>query len=255
MAEQGWTIEERTQGVAAVMPDAFSSGMWAVIAHDLDPHCRSPAGAGACSALSGMLMRFWAAHEASERFLDLFATPGADSDLKIRCQQEAAHFGFFTNVVSTVECCYFCFFWIGVMLKKPGFSDEHPGDLRLHPEKITEMFERAFPSDRLARAMREVVEDEHWKSAKETRDAMSHRGALPRYIDSNWKEPVPALYAPIFVTRKPKDHPKDWGPTDHPLQTAIAVHAWLVGATTKLLMWGSQFVHRELGPAELAPED
>jgi len=244
MADGIPTIEERTNAVAAVMSDGFSPGMWAVIAHHLDPHCRSPAGAGACSALNGMLMRFWAADKASEDFRNLFAAPGAD--LKLRCEQEAAHFAFFTNVVSTVECFYFCFFWIGVILKAPGFTDQRPQDLRLHPEGITEMFESAFPTDRLPRAMRKVVEDEHWKSAKETRDAMSHRGALPQYIDSNWKEPVPALYAPIFVTRSPKEHPKEWGPTDHPLQRMIVVHAWLVGAATDLLMWGSQFVHHHL---------
>jgi hypothetical protein len=255
LSKQTWSLEERTEGVRKVMPELFPSGAWSLIATALEGFPRSPEWMGIASALNGVLTRFWAASESANAFHQRFAAPNAQTDLKLMCQQEAAYFGFFTNVVSTVECFCYCVFWIGVATKAPGFAAEQPEDLRrLTPDHIAKLFARAFPKERLTSVMTEIVDSEEWEKIKDARDTLAHRGVLPRYIAADWREPAPALAAPIFMPGKPRAHPKEWAPDDQPIQRVVIVQPWLVGAMNRLLMEGSDFAYKRLvGPAAPTP--
>jgi hypothetical protein len=124
-----------------------------------------------------------------------------------RYVQEAALFGFYSSAASALECLYFAAY-CAASLRRPSLVPiSRPGHLSKYAKDVVELFERQFPDDQLVTALSGPVESAWWSSLFDFRNALMHRGSLPRM---HFLTNVPSMDRPSAVPSNPKALSDTW---------------------------------------------
>jgi hypothetical protein len=97
-----------------------------------------------------------------------------------RFKQERALFGFFTSAVSSIDCFFMAAYVIGCAIPSPSFVLDKPAQLKRPPRNIALLYIRDFAADAFAEQLTDVASSKLFELLKDTRDVLSHRGALLR---------------------------------------------------------------------------
>lgn len=128
---------------------------------------------------NGLAYRYRAMAEYDEEYTSSIKALGNSPPPEERYKQGKALFGFFVSVVSTIECFFYSTYWVGTILKPTWFPSNSKA-LGLYPTDVAQKFEADFPEDTLTKQMVQCVHNTTYAETKAIRDALSHRGMLPR---------------------------------------------------------------------------
>jgi hypothetical protein len=209
---------------------------------------RHPAWRSFASGLNGIAFRFAAADEAHDRFVKAIGAVDAfRGDPFARYTQEESLASFFYNARSSLECFYFSMYCLGACLAAGQFPASTPKDLRsANIDTITKRFETAHPADPLTLMMMKVKASAELEAITEHRDALTHRGTMPRtqYYRATGPSAEVAVGFPERVTIpiNPKDVPANWL-VEQELGPAATEGArlWLGSTLNSLLVEGAGF--------------
>ena len=155
------------------------------------------------AAWNGVAYRWLAACDAHAIWSKSVATsnaPGSDE----RYEQEAALFHFFADANSCLEAFYLGCYGIAVRLR-PGDFKVDAGALRLYPPDVACKMFAVWPDEEAVAALKALVKSTEYKELKDMRDALAHRGPLPRRFHKGGENDGQA-----FLPDQPKASPLDW---------------------------------------------
>lgn len=187
--------------------------------------------AGAWNALA---IRFRAAFEYGDNFVESFKAHGAVPPPEERYDQEKMLFNFFNSGFSVIESTFYALYVIGAFLK--------PGDFPLttmknqkdvSPQSTERVFAKSFPKDPILSTFQQLFSDQEYIQWRDYRNILTHRTAPGRLIQ-------------VSVGKNPP-HPTIWKLNNKPFDDSIAIEGKkeLTRLLTKLLEASEIFVKRE----------
>jgi hypothetical protein len=131
------------------------------------------------SAWNGVAFRCRAASEYDAEFqkLILMTTwPGGD----VRYKQEVALFGCVNSALSSFECFCVASYAAAASLSVPSFPLTSDAHLRIMPRDVSDAFRKGYPNEKFTLILFDTIQSENYNALKDLRNALSHRGILPR---------------------------------------------------------------------------
>ena len=190
---------------------------------------------------NGLAYRYRAMAEYDEQYTSSIKTFGNSPPFEERYKQGKALFGFFVSAVSTIECFFYSTYWVGAILKPSKFPSNSKA-LKLYPVDIAKKFEADFPEDSLSKQMVRCVHEPTYAEMKDVRDALSHRGMLPRHFYRGGERNGMAT-----MPTNPKDLSNQW---QYDLsideRTTATRRQWLSGELKGLTSAANNFCERKL---------
>lgn len=192
------------------VPDDFDVDAYVAVAKAAATHAAVNAKGhrAFAAAWNGLSHRYRATHEASSEFVRAMAA-GDAPPMEERHRQEHALFVFATTALSSLECFCFGAYCLGFLAGTREFPMSHERDLRIHPTNVRDMFTSAFPMDSLTSTIASVLAANEYAQLTDLRNALSHRGTLPRSIFLSVGGGN-AAKAGAFVPSNPKSLSSDW---------------------------------------------
>ena len=190
---------------------------------------------------NGLAYRYRAMAEYDEQYTSSIKSFGNSPPSEERYKQGKALFGFFVSAVSTIECFFYSTYWVGAILKPRKFPSNSKA-LKLYPINIAKKFEADFPEDSLSKQMIRCVHEPTYAEMKDVRDALSHRGMLPRHFYRGGERNGMAT-----MPTNPKDLSNQW---QYDLsideRTTATRRQWLSGELKGLTSAANNFCERKL---------
>ncbi len=159
-------------------------------------------------AWKAIAYRFRAMAECDEDFTDSFPkrlSLPIEERFAERYRQEKAVFGFFANGISSIECFFYAAYCFACIVNPNGFPLTDSQDLKFTPLSAYKKFATHLRGDGLTSEMECCLRDPKYREAREMRDVLMHRGALPRTV--RLESGQPDLVA---IPENPKDLSDDW---------------------------------------------
>jgi len=194
------------------------------------------------SSWRGLKNRYRAMVEYDKEFTQSIKKHGNSPPFEERYKQEKALFGFFVSAISTIECFFYSTYFVGAILKPDNFPSEFESLKYLYPQNIMEKFVANFHGDVLTDKMKKCVDDRMYIVMRDMRDALSHRGELPRSFYRGGERNGMATM-PI----NPKDTSDLWR-YDFSIDenTTTARHQWLSGTLKGLTSAAADFCEKNM---------
>jgi len=190
---------------------------------------------------NGLAYRYRAMAEYDEQYASSIEAFGNSPPPEERYKQGKALFGFFVSAVSTIECFFYSTYWFGAILK-PGKFPASSKALKLYPVDIAKKFEVDFPGDSLSKQMIRCVHEPMYAEMKDVRDALSHRGMLPRQFYRGGERNGMAT-----MPTNPKDLSNQWQYNLSIDERTTAIRRqWLSGQLKGLTSAANNFSERRL---------
>lgn len=130
-------------------------------------------------AWNALAYRLRAAQEHCSAFSESVATSSAPPPEECY-RQDSDLFAFVACAVSTVECFHFAAYCIGALAAPATFVLSNSSNLRFYPSDVLGLFLKAFPNEAITGAMRQCLSSAEYKTLKQLRDVLAHRGTPPR---------------------------------------------------------------------------
>jgi hypothetical protein len=236
------------------MPASFNVSSYDAVGQTLGRvNVGKPGWSGYANGWNGVAYRFRAAHEASERYTtsirrDRFANAE-------RYEQEEALCSFFFNSLSSLECFCYAMYHVGAAVGRSEFKIATDQDLKwIDINSTNRAFEAAFPSGGLTKALSVCAGSSERDDLEEYRNALSHRGSVPRQNFLGSFPPGSTIHIPadtqeVRMTAKPRAAPVPGaiGPTvSIDDQTTSSRLAWLTATLNGLLVQAEAFCSAEV---------
>ena len=131
------------------------------------------------SAWNGVAFRFRAAFEYDQEFrrlISLTTSPGGDE----RFHQETALYGSVGATLSCLECFYMAAYAGGSAKGTSSFRLTADADLLKYPRDVASAFLSDYPTHTFTAVLTGTVDDPELRALQDLRNALAHRGILPR---------------------------------------------------------------------------
>lgn len=192
---------------------------------------------GYASAWNGLAIRLRAAHDYDQQFANLISRPSASAheDLYL---QERALFGCLAASLSAVECSFMSAYCLASAAYPTQFELKTAKDLDRTTARVNAAFERWNPLDPLTCALSQVGASGELKRLADLRNALAHRGLLPRQHNLSTSQALPST-----VPSNPKDLANDFAYTLPLSPATTAVHtSWVTGSVSLLVQGINSFL-------------
>jgi hypothetical protein len=127
---------------------------------------------------------------------------------------------------------------IGFLKAPSHFPITISSDLNKYPSQVASKYAAAFPGTSIAQTMTQIVQSDEFKYLSDFRNALSHRGALPRF------HPFSTVRAlPSSIPSNPKSLPADFL-FDEPLVPELTtnIRNWVFASFMQLFNEIDQFI-------------
>lgn len=121
-----------------------------------------------------------------------------------RYEQEATLFHFFADANSCLEAFYLGCYGIAARLSPEEFQVD-AATLKLYPRDVASRMSAVWPNEEAVATLKSLVESSDYKELKDMRDALAHRGPLPRRFHKGGENDGQA-----FLPAEPKASPLEW---------------------------------------------
>lgn len=199
---------------------------------------------------NGLAYRYRAMAEYDEQYTSLMQAFGNSPPPEERYKQGKALFGFSVSAVSAIECFFYSCYWVGAILKPSELPSSAKAVSRLYPVDIARIFVAVFPEDSFSQQMERCVHEPMHAEMREVRDALSHRGMLPRHFYRGGERNGMAT-----MPTNPKDLSNEW---QYDLlideRTTAIRRQWLSGQLKNLTSAAISFCDRRLRPVTSLPD-
>jgi len=183
------------------------------------------------SAWNGLAYRLISAGEYHDLFIDSIkksTSPPADE----RFRQEKYLFGFSMSALSAIECGFMAAYAAGSALFPEQFLLLEDRDLNKYPKPIANTYLGWRNDDPLSSTLFCIANSVEIKALEDFRNALSHRGVLPRksFLGNAFDQPA-AIPANPKVLASKFDYSDDLGPhitSRHYIWTCSALNSFLI---------------------------
>lgn len=186
-------------------------------------------------AWNALAYRYQEIVDAGELFAALLRAHGTAPVPEHRYAQERAIFDFYSSGFSALECAFYGFYAIGMLLSADGFTLASERDQqRVSPGSTKDAYARAFPDDPFIAVLESILGDPDFQSWRAVRNVLTHRTAPGR-----------RMYASIGGGDELQT---EWNLNGMPLSDTIAVNGRrnLVRVLETLLVGGADFIVRKV---------
>lgn len=191
------------------------------------------------SAWNGVAIRLRSAVEYDHEFAGLIArgtAPGHDD----RYAQERALFGCLTSALSAVECFFMAAYSIASVIAPIDFPLEKAGHLNKEPRDVASSYRNWLPHDPFSKLLFEVADSNELRELAGLRNALAHRGVLPRQHFLSTVADIPSS-----IPSNPKALPIDFDYIASLSDETTAVHvSWVCKTTSQLVAAFNDFLAR-----------
>jgi hypothetical protein len=191
------------------LPAAFDKSAFAEVNLALSSHANAPTAKTwrvFAAAWNGIVYRLRDADERC-RWLSSSLRESSSPPPEERYLQEAAIFGFFSSAASAIECLYLAAYCAASLRRPSLLKITKPGHLNKYASQVVDSFMAAFPLDALSEALDAPMQTAWWSTLFEFRNALMHRGSLPR---RTFLTNVPSMDRASAVPGNPKALSDDW---------------------------------------------
>jgi hypothetical protein len=177
----------------------------------------------------GWGMRIRASAEYDKEFASQLAH-GTSPAREHQYSQERAFFGCISSALSALECFYLATYCLGAAIDQTAFPLSKAGHLNKYPHDVAEAFARFESSNPFASTLASVVDSPEYRGLSDLRNALAHRGVLPRQVHLSTVSAIAAT-----IPSNPKALAVDFVP-DAPLESeSTAKHVrWATSALSRL---------------------
>jgi hypothetical protein len=187
------------------------------------------------AAANSVRYRWKAMAEADDAYRSLLAAPAQMIDG--RYLEESALFSFFTNALSAAELAFYMMYAAGAQLEPSKFTALVTNPRSVVPRLVVASFAEAYSSEHFATSLATMYDSDIYKTIRDRRHILSHRGSPPRNI----AYAAPSLPgASTFVPR-----PATWDGLVLDATLLPTLRARLATEFATLFVAGSAFVSRQ----------
>lgn len=190
-------------------PTGFDKLTYAKVNQALAPHANAQSAQTwrvFAAAWNGIAYRLRGAQEHCARLSESLRKSSAPAPEE-RYVQEAALFSFYASLASALECFYLAAYCAGSLRRPALLPASKPGHLSKYSKDVVDAFNRQFAGDPISVALDNPLSNKWWLPLFEFRNALMHRGSLPR---QHFFTNVPAMERPSAVPSNPKALSDDW---------------------------------------------
>jgi hypothetical protein len=230
------------------MPDGFDLALYsdinervAIIANPNDPAAlwKRNAWFGYAAAWNGLAYRLRSALDYDAEFGGLIEL-GTAPPREEHYAQERALFGCIAAALSAIECFFMAAYCTGNALDPTSFPLASAGHLNKDPSQVVKAYRSWVPQERFTNALFQCSESIELKNLANLRNALAHRGILPRQHFLSTTQSIPSA-----VPSNPKALAMDFSydtPLDH---ATTSIHTkWLRHASKQLMVEFKDFLVR-----------
>jgi hypothetical protein len=194
---------------------------------------------GFSMAWNGMALRLRAMQEYDEEFRRQIAL-GTAPPHEAYFAQEKAHFGCVVSALSAVECFFLAAYCFAAASGDTNFKLANARDLSQTPANVSHAFKNWVPADRFTLLLDATLKSTSYISLSDMRNALAHRGVLPRKVMLSTVADVPSL-----IPGNPKSLGLDFGYDDALGADTTGRHAeWTTDTLSQLSKSLGEFVLR-----------
>jgi len=191
------------------------------------------------AAWNGLAYRLRSAVEYNEEFGRLIAlstSPPPDE----RYSQERALFGCIASSLSAIDCFYMATYCVATALSPEHFQLRQEEHLNKTPREIADAYHAWQPSDEFSKLLSNVAKSDEYKKLKNLRNALAHRGTLPRQHFFSTVSDVPSA-----IPSNPKALGGDFDYTASLSDATTSIHTqWLCHTASQLVSEFNRFLVR-----------
>lgn len=139
----------------------------------------------------GCGMRIRAATEYNEEFA-LQLGHGTSPSRAHQYNQERSFFGCITSTISALDCFCLATYCLGSAIDQGAFLLDKADRLTKYPKDVANAFTRFDPLNPFSRALTSLVASTEYRALLDLRNALAHRGVLPRQANLSTVSDIPA---------------------------------------------------------------
>lgn len=188
------------------------------------------------SAWKGLAIRMRSTVEYDQEFRQLIVLNTAPP-LEERYSQERALFGCVASALSAIDCFYMAVYCVAAVLCPSCFALLEAKHLKKYPMNVAKAYGNWLSTDSFSLLLLQVASSDEFEELKGLRDALAHRGVLPRKISLSEK--------PSTMPSNPKDLAEHFDYATSLNDETTSIHTlWLRQTTSKLVSAFNDFLVR-----------